>query len=85
MKKKLTIKIDEQVYQGLYRVVGPGKISQFIEKLVRPHVVDQDLNAAYEEMAQDYTREQEAFEWTEYLMGDLSNNDMFAVERANET
>ena len=39
MQKKLTITIDEQVYDGLHRVIGPRKISQFIEGLVRPHVI----------------------------------------------
>lgn len=39
MHKKLTISIDEQVYDGLYEVVGKGSISQFIEDLVRPHVI----------------------------------------------
>jgi hypothetical protein len=38
MRKKLTITIDEDVYAGLYRVVGRRKISKFIESLVRPHV-----------------------------------------------
>ena len=38
MQKKLTITIDEDVYAGLYRVVGRRKISKFIESLVRPHV-----------------------------------------------
>ena len=42
MQKKLTITIDEGVYNGLYRVIGPRKISRFIEDLVRPHVVDLD-------------------------------------------
>ena len=42
MQKKLTITIDEDVYAGLYRVVGRRKISRFIESLVRPHVVDGD-------------------------------------------
>ena len=40
MRKKLTITIDEDVYAGLYRVVGRRKISKFIESLVRPHVDD---------------------------------------------
>ena len=38
MQKKLTITIDEDVYAGLYRVVGRRKISKFIESLVQPHV-----------------------------------------------
>ena len=39
MQKKLTVTIDEEVYDGLRTVIGPRKISRFIEDLVRPHVV----------------------------------------------
>jgi len=67
MIKKLTITIDETVYNGLYRVIGPRKISAFIEDLVRPHVTD--LDAAYREMANNEEREREAAEWTEALEG----------------
>jgi predicted CopG family antitoxin len=73
MQKKLTITIDEQVYKGLYRVVGQRHISQFIENLVRPHVLDKDLESAYQAMAQDTAREEEALEWTEMTFGDISN------------
>lgn len=73
MQKKLTITLDEQVYEGLYRVVGAGNISQFIESLVRPHVTDEDLDAAYAAMAQDEEREAEALEWAEALIGDVSD------------
>jgi len=68
MQKKLTITIDEKVYQGLYRVVGPRRISQFIEKLLRPHVVRDDLSEAYAHMAADEAREAEAVEWSESLL-----------------
>jgi predicted CopG family antitoxin len=70
MQKKLTITIDEQVYKGLYQVVGPRHISQFIENLVRPHVLGKDLEAAYQAMAQDEAREDEALEWAENLIGE---------------
>jgi predicted CopG family antitoxin len=70
MQKKLTITIDEQVYQGLYRVVGQRHISQFIENLVRPHVLGKDLESAYLAMAQDEAREAEALEWAENLIGE---------------
>ena len=73
MQKKLTITVDERVYEGLYRVVGSGKISQFIEQLVRPHVVDEELDAAYEEMSNDEEREEEAFAWSESLIGDAND------------
>jgi len=73
MQKKLTITIDEQVYEGLYRVVGQGNISQFIESLVRPHVLGKDLEAAYQAMAHDESRESEALEWAENLAGETLN------------
>ena len=73
MQKKLTITIDEKVYKGLHRVIGQRQISQFIESLVRPHVIPQDLEAAYKQMAQDETREAEASEWSEATIGDVSD------------
>ena len=43
MSKKLTILIEDSVYEGLHRVVGRGSISKFIENLARPHVAQKDL------------------------------------------
>ena len=71
MQKKLTITVDEKVYKGLHSVVGRGNISQFIEALIRPHVVSKDLEAAYQRMAEDEAREGEALEWSEATIGDL--------------
>jgi len=71
--KKLTITIDEKVYEGLYRVVGRRRISRFIEDLVRPHVLYPALEAAYEEMARDEEREQAALEWAEAMVRDIGN------------
>lgn len=51
MQKKRTITVDERVYDGLCTVVGAGKISRFIEKLVCPHVLDRNRRAAYPKMA----------------------------------
>jgi predicted CopG family antitoxin len=73
MHKKLTITVDEEVYEGLHRVVGRQKISQFIETLVRPHVVPQDLAAAYREMAADERREAEAHQWAEATVRDVAD------------
>ena len=70
MQKKLTITIDEKVYVGLYKNIGPGKISRFIEELVRPHVIKPNLESAYELMAKDIDREEEALEWVEATLGD---------------
>ena len=74
MQKKLTITIDDQVYDGLYRIVGPRRISNFIESLVRPHVIFEDLSEGYRAMAVDETRELEALKWTENLIGCVDND-----------
>ena len=74
MKKKLTITVDEKVYAGLHAVVGRHKISRFIEALVRPHVLPQDLLSAYREMAADEVREAEAQEWAEATVGDVADD-----------
>ncbi len=73
MQRKLTITVDELVYEGLHRVIGQGKISQFIESLVRPHVVKHSLEAAYREMALNEARETEALEWSEATIGDVAD------------
>lgn len=73
MQKKLTITIDEEVYEGLYKIVGRRRISRFIEDLVRPHVLHPDLDAAYAEMAQDEQRERDALEWSEAFVGDVND------------
>ena len=73
MQKKLTITIDEQVYNGLHNVIGRRRISQFIESVVRPHVVKPDLAAAYQQMAADEAREAEALEWAEAMIGDVAD------------
>ena len=75
MQKKLTVTIDEEVYDGLRAVIGPRKISRFIEELVRPHVVKKNMYAAYREMAADQVRESEALEWAEGTFGDVYNEE----------
>lgn len=66
--------MDEEVYEGLHQVVGRQRISQFIETLVRPHVVREDLLAAYRDMAAEEEREAEAHAWTEATVGDVANS-----------
>ena len=70
MHRKMTITLDEVVYEGLYRTVGKRLMSQFIEDLLRPHVVDTSLDAGYQAMAADQARETEAQEWCNALSGD---------------
>ncbi len=86
MQKELTITIDAEVYQGLQTMVDPKngpqlqseheadlqRISKFVEELVRSYVMQQNLELAYAEMAQDETREAEALAWVEATIGDVA-------------
>jgi hypothetical protein len=72
MQRKLTITIDEQVYEALHQQVGRGNISAFIEGLVRPQVYTAaDLDNGYREMAADEETEREALEWADAFMNDI--------------
>ena len=74
MQKKLTITLDEAVYEGLQKVIGRRRISRFIEDLLRPHVLGQALEAAYQQMAHDEEREAEALAWAEATLSDVSDD-----------
>lgn len=73
MHRKMTITLDEAVYEGLYRTVGRRKMSQFIEDLVRPHVMDTSFDRGYKAMAADHEREAEAAQWCNALAGDMAD------------
>jgi hypothetical protein len=73
MHKKMTISLDEAVYDGLYRTIGKRRMSQFIEDLLRPHVLDTALDAGYQAMAADQAREAEAMEWIDGLNKDIAD------------
>jgi len=73
MHKKMTITLDEAVYEGLWRTIGKRRMSQFIEDLLRPHVMGASLEDGYKAMAQDQDREAEATEWTKALSKDMAN------------
>jgi siroheme synthase (precorrin-2 oxidase/ferrochelatase) len=65
--------MDEEVYNGLHKIIGRRKISRFVESLVRPHVVRPNLEAEYAQMAKDRQREQEALQWAEGVIGDTAD------------
>ncbi|MDR1162319.1 MAG: addiction module antitoxin [Candidatus Accumulibacter sp.] len=73
MQRKMTITLDEAVYEGLYRIVGKRQVSRFIENLLRPHVTDTSLDEGYRAMAADKQREIEAMAWCNALAGDVSD------------
>ena len=70
MHRKLTITIEQAVYEGLHKVIGRGRTSAFLNALARPHVVEDGMEDAYREMAEDAEREAEALEWSENLLRD---------------
>ncbi len=73
MHKKMTITLDEAVYEGLYRTIGKRRMSQFIEDLLRPHVLDNRLDDGYQAMAKDTQREADAVEWCNAIAQDMSD------------
>ncbi len=73
MQRKLTITVDEEVYAGLYAVVGRRRISRFLSDLARPHVTGHGLAEGYRAMAADEDREREATEWVEGVVGDVAD------------
>ena len=85
MHKRMTITLDEAVYDGLYRRIGKRKMSQFIEDLLRPHVLDTALEAGYEAMAADHEREAEAQEWCNGLAGDMAHEGVASENGKNRT
>jgi hypothetical protein len=71
MRRKLTITVEEKVYDGLHRVIGRRHISRFLNELAKPHVVDDALEEGYQAMAED--EEREAIEWSESLIRDVAD------------
>ena len=40
MQKELTISLSDETYKGLMKLVGKKNASQFIEAVLRPHVIE---------------------------------------------
>ena len=74
MSKKLTITVEDEVYAGLHSVIGPRRISRFLNDLARPHVLSRDLVEGYRAMAADEEREHDAAEWVEGVIGDIADD-----------
>ena len=75
MVRKLTITVDEDVYEGLHSRIGRRKISRFLNDLARPLVSGNYLEEGYAAMARDELREREAEAWVEGLIGDVNRGD----------
>ncbi|WP_265289072.1 addiction module antitoxin [Verminephrobacter eiseniae] len=73
MRKRITITLDEAVYEGLNETIGKRHMSQFIEDLLRPHVLDTPLDDGYRAMAADKAREAQARDWCNWLAKDIAD------------
>ena len=69
----MTISVSDEFYADLQRSVGRRRIGYFMENLARPHVMSQDLAAAYRDMANDKAREDKATEWAEATTHDAAH------------
>jgi hypothetical protein len=67
-KKKITIMLDSQVYDGIRAKVGGRGIGAYLSQLARPHVVAGDIEAGYKAMATDKEYQREASEWVEGVL-----------------
>jgi predicted protein tyrosine phosphatase len=54
---------------NLYRVTKPSSRDPK-KSLIPPQLRDLELDSAYQQMAEDKTREAEALEWAEAMIGD---------------
>ena len=73
MSRKLTILLDDQVYERLHAVAGKRRVGRFVEQLVRDRIVRDDLESAYAAMAADEKREADAFDWAEATLEDVDD------------
>jgi hypothetical protein len=73
MAKKLTITVDDEVYEGLHSVIGARRISRFLNDLARPYVMPRGIVEGYRAMAADEAREREAAEWSENLISNVAD------------
>jgi predicted CopG family antitoxin len=81
MARRVTITLDDDVYEGLRRVAGRGHMSDFVQSIVRSHVsfrpprsyTPAQLEEDYRLMAADEQSEREALEWANALLGDVAD------------
>jgi hypothetical protein len=69
MRKKLTISVDEAMYDTLHRVLGRRNISRYIADLLESNLMDSAIEEGYRAMADNTDREQEPLEWCNGLIG----------------
>lgn len=82
MPEKTNVPIKTDVYQKVVTAVGAQHVAEFLENLALSVIpvalpykedwpTDDDLALAYQAMATDKAREEEAQEWSEAFVGDI--------------
>jgi predicted CopG family antitoxin len=84
LQKSKTITVEDEVYEGLHRVIGARRISRFLNDLARPHVTARDLVEGYRAMTADEEYEREAHEWIEHLAGDVADERIGRLDGAKD-
>jgi predicted CopG family antitoxin len=72
MARKLTILLDDEVYERLHAAAGKRRVGRYVEALVRDRLRD-ELESAYAAMAREEAREVDAFDWAEATLEDVSD------------
>lgn len=73
MSRKLTILLDDRIYDRLHAAAGKRRVGRFVEQLVRDRLPDENLDGAYAALAAEEEREAEALEWAEATLGDVDD------------
>ncbi|MBI3193190.1 MAG: addiction module antitoxin [Ignavibacteriae bacterium] len=73
MLHKVTISMDDVEYKNLSKLAGRKRIEYVVKDIVRQRVVSENLEDAYKAMAHEEEREQEAHEWSEATIHDVSD------------
>jgi hypothetical protein len=73
LPRKLTILLDDRVYERLHAAAGRRRVGRFVEQLVRDRLLPDDLDAAYAAMGAEERRESEAFDWAEATLEDVDD------------
>ena len=76
MRKRLTLTIDQDVYERLRKASGKRNTSGFIEDLLRQHVIRPHLEASHTSIAKDEPRQTAAAAWKKAAMDPLFLKDL---------
>ena len=73
MLRKMTISVEDNVYNTLRPIADAQKINEYLTELIRPPLSAAALEAGYKAMAADADHEREAQEWCNALIGDCAD------------